>query len=57
MEHGPGWQPGGDMVRIMSISSGSGKVFTEAGEGPQLARTPKGGFIFFAHIRGLHRSQ
>lgn len=46
----------GEIVRILPISSGSGKVFTEVGESPQVAKTPTGKFIFFAHIWGMHES-
>ena len=47
---------GGKIVRIMPISSGSGKAFEEAGEGTHIAKTPTGDFYFFAHIYGLHKS-
>jgi hypothetical protein len=47
---------GDDIVRILPISSGSGKTFKEAGEGTHVAITPTGDFIFFAHIWGLHKS-
>ncbi len=47
---------GGNILRILPISSGSDQTFKEAGEGLQIAVTPTGNFTFFAHIWGLHKS-
>ena len=46
----------GEIVRIMPVSSGSGKTCKVAGEDTHVAITPTGDFIFFTHIWGLHES-
>ena len=44
----------GKIVRILPLSSGSGKRFKEPGGGFSVAKTPLGTFEFFRHIDGVH---
>ena len=45
----------GEIVRILSISSGTGKRFKEPEGGYGLAKTPIGSFKFFRHIGEMHK--
>lgn len=45
----------GEIVRILPISSGSGKRFKEPEGGYGLAKTPIGSFEFIRHIDGPHK--
>jgi hypothetical protein len=44
-----------DILRVLPISSGSGKSFEDLEGGIALAKTPIGNFDFFAHSWGIHR--
>jgi hypothetical protein len=44
-----------DIVRVLPISSGSGKSFEDLEGGIGLAKTPIGNFDFFAHSWGIHK--
>jgi hypothetical protein len=44
-----------DILRILPISSGSGKSFESLEGGIGVAKTPIGNFHFFAHLWGIHK--
>ena len=44
-----------DILRVLPISSGSGKSYEDLEGGIGLAKTPIGNFEFFAHSWGIHK--